>query len=204
MPLETEGLIACHDCDLLQRLGEVPVGAAARCVRCGAVLWRHKRDTFDRSIALNATALVLFAITNTFPFLALRSGSIVQQTTLLTGIRELYAQGFWELAAVVMLTTVVFPLAQILIMLYLLLPLRGGRVAPGFRRLFRFSQGLSPWNMMEIFLLGILVALVKLAKMAKVVPGLSLYAFVGLIFVLAAAVACLDPHQVWARVGKCR
>lgn len=200
MPLDTRNLIACPDCDLLQRLDEVPVGAAARCSRCGAVLWRHRRDTVDRTLALNLTALVLFAVTNAFPFLALKSGSIVQQTTLLTGIRELYAQGFWALAAVVLLTTVVVPLMQIVLMLYLLLPLRSGRIVPGFRPLFRLIQGLSPWSMMEVFLLGILVSLVKLAKMAKVVPGLSLFAFIALIFVLAAAVACLDPRQVWKQV----
>lgn len=200
MSLDPRGLIACPDCDLLQRLDEVPVGAIARCLRCGAVLWRHRRNTLDRTLALHLTALVLFAVTNAFPFLALKSGSIVQQTTLLTGIRELYAQGFWALAAVVLLTTVVVPLVQIVLMLYLLLPLRAGRIAPGFRRLFRLVQGLSPWSMMEVFLLGILVSLVKLAKMAKVVPGLSLFAFVALIFVLAAAVACLDTRQVWKQV----
>ena len=200
MPLDPRSLIACPDCDLLQHLGEVPIGAAARCSRCGAVLWRHKRNTVDRTLALHLAALVLFAITNAFPFLALKSGGIVQQTTLLTGIRELYAQGFWGLAAVVLLTTAVVPLAQIVVMLYLLAPLRAGRIVPGFSQLFRLVQGLSPWSMMEVFLLGILVSLVKLAKIAKVVPGLSLCAFVALIFVLAAAVACIDPRQIWNQV----
>ncbi len=195
-------LFVCHECDLLQRIVSVPEGATARCRRCGAVLWKHTRNSVERTLAFSVTALVLFVIANAFPFLALKSGSIVQQTTLLSGVLALQAQGYWLLAGVVLLTSVLFPLAQILATLYLLLPLRFGRRPWQFRRLFRLLGWVEPWSMMEVFMLGILVAVVKLAKMASVVPGGSLYAFVALIFVLAAAMSSLDPHQVWEEAER--
>jgi len=195
-------LFVCHECDLLQRISAVPEGATARCGRCGAELWKHTRNSIDRTLALSLTALVLFAIANAFPFLALKSGSIVQQTTLLSGVRGLQEQGYGLLAAVVLLTSVLFPLAQILITIYLLLPLRLGRRPWQFRRLFRLLVRVEPWSMMEVFMLGILVAVVKLAKMASVVPGVSVYAFAALIFVLTATMSSLDPHQVWETAEK--
>jgi len=191
------GLFVCHECDLLQRIASVPEGATARCGRCGALLWKHTRNSIDRTLALSVTALVLFVIANAFPFLSLKSGSIVQQTTLLSGVRGLQEQGYWLLAGVVLLTSVLFPLTQILVTVYLLLPLRMGRRPWQLRRLFRLLNRVQPWSMMEVFMLGILVSVVKLAKMASVVPGVSLYAFAALIFVLAAAMSSLDPHQVW-------
>jgi len=196
------GLFVCHECDLLQRIAAVPEGATARCGRCGALLWKHTRNSIDRTLALSVTALVLFGIANAFPFLALKSGSIVQQTTLLSGVRGLQAQGYWLLAGVVLLTSVLFPLAQILVTIYLLLPLRVGRRPWQFRRFFRLLSWFEPWSMMEVFMVGILVSVVKLAKMASVVPGLSLYAFAALIFVLAAAMSSIDPHQVWEEAEK--
>ena len=67
---------------------------------------------------------------------------------------------------------------------------------------FRLVRGFKPWGMVEVFMLGILVAFVKLAKMANLIPGIALYAFLALIFVLAASAAALDPHIVWNRLDK--
>jgi paraquat-inducible protein A len=67
-------------------------------------------------------------------------------------------------------------------------------------RIFRFVQRLHPWSMMEVFMLGILVSIVKLAGMASMVPGISLFAFLVLIFVLAGSMASLDPHLIWEQV----
>jgi paraquat-inducible protein A len=69
---------------------------------------------------------------------------------------------------------------------------------------FRFQQSLGPWGMMEVFMLGILVAVVKLVDMAQIIPGLALWSFALLIFMLAGAAAALDPEIVWERVGKGR
>ena len=192
-------LIACHDCDLIQRLPHLSEPGTVQCVRCGAVLHQKKRNSIERTLSLTLAGLVLFGIANSFPFLAFKLEAQVRQTTLLTGIEELYAQGMPELSLIVLLTTVLVPLGQMLCMLYILLPLKFNFIPRGLPRVFRFVRHLAPWSMMEVFMLGILVSVVKLAKMAKIVPGVALFSFLALIFVMAAMTASLDSHLIWEK-----
>jgi len=193
-------LIACHDCDLLHRLPERKTGLLL-CSRCGAVLRRQKPDTVERSLAWTTAALILFILSNSFPFLAMKTGGLVQETTLLTGIRELWKQELHGLAILVLLTCVLVPLAQMLGLLYILVPLHfHRRPVPYAGRIYRLVQEVAPWGMMEVFMMGILVALVKLGHMATIVPGISVFSFGALIFVMAAAFSSLDPILLWDRL----
>jgi len=193
-------LISCHDCDLIHRFGHVPEGSAARCSRCGAVLYQNKRDSLERTLALTVTGLILFVVANVFPFLGFKLQAQVHETILITGVQELYHQGIWILATVVLLTTIVMPATQMLGLLYVLVPLRLNRIPWKLREVFRFIQSLRPWAMMEVFMLGILVSIVKLGKMATIVPGIAAFAFMALIFILAASLTVLDPHAVWEKI----
>jgi len=195
-------LLACHECDLVQKIPPIPARSAARCVRCGAVLLRNKPDSINRALALTVAGIVLFAVACSFPFLTMKNAGLVQKTALFTGIQNLYRQGLPELAMLVLFTCVLMPLAQMLCLVYLLIPLKRNRPAPYSMQLFRFYLHAQPWGMMEIYMIGILVALVKLGKMATIVPGLSVIAFVILIFVIAAAFNALDPHLVWERLER--
>ena len=194
-----QSFIACHDCDLIQRLPHLSEAGRVECIRCGAVLHHKKRNSIERTLALTMAGLVLFSLANSFPFLAFKLEAQVRQTTLLTGITELYAQGMPELAVIVLLTTVLVPLGQMLCMLYVLLPLKFNNIPSGLPRVFRWVHHLQPWSMMEVFMLGILVSVVKLAKMAKIVPGIALFSFLVLIFVLAAMTASMDSHLIWEK-----
>ena len=197
-------LIACHECDLIHRVKPLPIKGVANCTRCGSVLYRHKPNSLERTLALSLAGLVLFVLANSFPFLALKMESQLHQTNLITGITVLYTQGMQGLAVVVLMTTILAPLAQLLGMLYLLLPLRHNRAPLKFAPIFRFVRWLQPWSMMEVFMLGILVSVVKLAKMAQIVPGIAIFSFFALIVVLAAATVSLDPHEIWHRWEKLR
>ena len=192
-------LIACHECDLIHRVQPLPEGGVARCMRCGAVLYRQKRDSLNRTLSLTIAALILFVVANTYPFLALKSGGLVKQTTLITGTKELYAQGMEALALLVLFTSILAPLVHLVGMLHVLLPLKFNRLPRNLPGVFRLVQSLQPWGMLEVFMLGILVSVVKLAKMAKIVPGIALFAFLALIFVMAASSASLDPQLIWKR-----
>jgi paraquat-inducible protein A len=195
-----DALTQCHECGLLQRNPPLAVGAAARCVRCGCTLHRNRPDSLDRTLALTLAGILLFIVANSFPFLSFEMQGQTTQTTLVTGVVDLYRQGRWELSAVVLFTSVLAPGLQLMLLLTVLVPLRMGRLPRGFATLFRYVETLTPWGMMDVFLLGILVSVVKLSDMATLVPGTSLYAFVALIFVLAGAQAALDPDIVWSRV----
>jgi paraquat-inducible protein A len=194
-------LTLCHACDLPSRVGDVPAGGTARCPRCGSVLYRRVRDSLDRTLALALAGLFLFAAANAFPFLALKMQGNVTHTTLSTGVRALYEQGTPIVASLVLLTTIVAPLLQISSLIFVLAPLRLGRRLPGQARVFRLLRRVQPWSMMEVFILGILVSLVKLLDMAQIVPGIALWSFALLIPVLAAASSSLDAEWVWRRIG---
>jgi len=196
-----DAIVACHECDLLHPVRDLPAKGVAKCSRCGAALYRDKPNSLDRSLTMVITGLVLYVIANSYPFLAFRLEGIVQETTLLTGVRFLYESGMWEIAALVAVTALILPLAELLGMLYVLLPLKLGRVPPYMAQVFRLVRSVQPWGMMEVFMLGILVSVVKLSSMASIVPGLSLYAFSILIVVLAFSSASLDPRIIWERVN---
>jgi paraquat-inducible protein A len=196
--------VACHDCDLLHRLGEIPEGAAAHCRRCGGLLRKRQPRSVERTLALALGAAVLFVVANSFPFLSFDMKGQETQTTLVTGVRDLWQQGKPELAGLVLLTIFLAPLLQIAVLLYVLLPLHRGRVPWQMPRAFRLLRRVEPWSMMEVFMIGILVAVVKLMDMASIVPGLALWAFVLLFLLISGAVASLDPHAVWERAEERR
>lgn len=198
--MNTENLIACHECDLLQRVPEQHGSVIARCRRCRAVLHRSVPNSLDRTLALAFAGLILFVVANSLPFLAFQIQAQKTQTTLISGVKELYDQGMWEIAILVLLTTIIVPLLLLLGHIYVLLPLKFNRTPWKMATVFRLLDGLRPWSMTEVFLIGILVAVVKLVGMAEIIPGLALWSFTLLIVLLAAAAANLDPQIVWKRV----
>lgn len=193
---------ACHECDLVQSVPGLSRGETARCLRCGSLLFRHKPDSIDRTLAWTLAGVVLFLVSISFPFLGMKSGGIERHTALLTGINEIYGQGMVGLAFLVLLTCVLVPLLQMLGLLYVFVPLKVNRRARFAVPVFRLFQHIQPWSMMEVFMLGILVSLVKLGKMATIVPGLAVFSFGLLIFVLTFAVSAVDEHLVWERLEE--
>lgn len=193
--------IACHECGTVQRMRILPQGGVARCGRCGATLYRQQRDSIEHTLLLTLAALILFVIAHTFPFLTFELEGRADTSTLLSGVKRLYEQGMWPLALLVLLTATVVPLAWLLSVTYVFLPLRLGHMPWGIARVFRITELLRPWAMMEVYLLGVIVAYVKLSDLARLELGIALFAFVGLIVLMIAAEAVLEPHEIWRRLG---
>jgi len=195
------GLTACKECDRLHRIAPLAPGGKASCVRCASPLYRDVPGSLDRASALYLAALMLWAMANAFPFVSLKLGGRVEENVMLSGPLALAREGMPELGLLVFLTSILFPLLTIAGSLYVLLPLRFGWRVPGAAPAWRMVRLLSPWSLVGVFMLGLLVSLVKLLDLADVVPGIGLYAFVGLLVVTAAAHANLDPGAIWPRVG---
>jgi len=194
-------LVACHECDLLQRLPAERGRGRVRCRRCGCVLHHRGRDVIMLPLALGITAMVLFILSNAFPLLEFGLQGRRDSTYLLAGIRELYAQGMPLLASVVLFTTVVAPALHIGLLIYLYFPLALGLRPPALVAALRAVQAVLPWSMLEIFLLGVLVAGVKLAEQATIVPGPAAWSLGLLVIVLAAAATQVHPQRLWDRVA---
>jgi paraquat-inducible protein A len=193
-------LIACHECDLLQREVALPRGGIARCRRCGAELYRSRPESLDRALALTLAAIVLFAVANMFPVVGLAVNGDLVQTTLFGAVQILYRDGMWPLAGLVFVTTLMMPLLRMVAMTYLLLPLRLQRLPRRPDVMFRVLELAAPWGMTEVLILGMLVALVKLAHIATVVPGVAMWAFGLVMLLLAAAGAAFDSRDLWDRI----
>jgi paraquat-inducible protein A len=196
--------VACIDCDMLYRKPLLKPGERVRCERCGAVVCERKRHGLDHSLALAMTSLILFVLANAYPLLRLNIAGRIQSGAILTGVRELYAQGFWEVSALVFIVTILAPLFRIAAVLYVLGPLSLNRPAPHSTAVFRMLELMHPWAMTEVFMLGILVAIVELADLATIQPGLALYSFAALIVTMAATDASLDEQAVWEGLEKQR
>jgi len=190
-------VIVCHACDLAHRLDSLADNARVRCVRCRAELYRTNDRTPDTAIALAVTALALFILANVYPLVAMTVNGTTRMTTLIGAAESFYEQGYLTLAVLVAFTAVMVPLIQIVTLLYVLVPLRLGRVVRGQNLMFRMLMALRPWGLTEVFMLGAVVALVKLSAQAEVSPQVSLFAY-GLLMVAIAALTSATPsEQYW-------
>ncbi|WP_430734705.1 PqiA/YebS family transporter subunit [Halodesulfovibrio aestuarii] len=200
MDTQTPTTATCHDCGLTQALPEMKEGTKAICTRCGSLLFQKTKDTTQRTLSLAITGLILFAIANAYPFLSMQVEGRVQETTLVTGIIWLFTNGMQGLSALVLFTSIIVPLLQLIALIFILTPIQFGQLAPKTGVIFRTVRHLMPWSMMEVFLLGILVSMIKLGKMATIVPGTAIWAYTGLILILVTAFSGLNPHDIWKRL----
>lgn len=190
----------CHFCDTLHVAKLIPEGMAARCGNCGAVLYQNRPASLARATAFSLAALILMIFVHTFPFLTMDAASIRTNLSLTGAVRELIRQGSPWVAMGVGLFTVVAPTVLSLGFVYVCAPLLSGRIAPGAMWVARWLARTEPWNMIEVFLLGVLVSLLKLGKVAELHFGAGFWAFAGLMVCMAAAVAAIDRDELWDRL----
>ena len=194
-------LVGCHDCDAVVPEPDVPNGGSAVCGRCGGTLFRRQRATVEITLALTTAAAILFVVANAYPFLSFEMQGQTTRTTLISGTAALWEGERYAVAVLVLMTTIVAPAMQIGLLLYVLAPLHFHHPAPLAVPAFRWVEACRPWSMMEVFLIGIFVAVVKLSDMADIVPGIALWAFGLLIPILAGGTAFLDAEIVWREIG---
>ena len=195
-------LTACHECDLLQREPVLPPGGVACCRRCQAVLFRHTPDSLERALAYTLGAAIFFTVANMFPIVGLEVQGNVNATSLYGAVETIWNNDMEGVASLVFVTTILIPAVEMSLMLYVLLPLKLGRLPGELASILRILQSVRPWSMTQVFILGVLVALVKLTHLAHVVPGIALWAFGGLILSLTAAVANFNTHELWNLVTE--
>jgi paraquat-inducible protein A len=200
-PVADASLIACLDCDLLQRIPEVPPGASVRCPRCNKELWRHKPDSLNRTFALTLAALFLYIIANTVPMLGLHAAGREAYTTVIGGAHQLWLDGQQIVSVLVLFAAVISPALQIGFLLLIVLGCQRRRPPAWVGLFLRHLYFTRTWSMIEVMLLGVLVALTKIADYATVVLGTALFALFALVVLLAAIQSIFDPREVWQRVA---
>ena len=198
-------LTSCHDCGLLQKIRHMPEDGAVKCCRCKALLRKRQRITPERSIehtlALVITAIILLILANVYPILHLQVAGHEISATLFAGVQHFLSHDMKLLDGLVFVTSIGAPMLQLSGLLYVLLPLYLKRIPWQAPHVYRFISFITSWSMLEVFMLGILVSIVKLAAMATVTPGIGLWAFGLLIFLIAAIIAGSDSEIIWEQIS---
>ena len=194
-------LVVCEHCDAVFQKAPLPAGASARCLRCDSELYHHGRANLQTLMALALAALLSFVIANACPIveIELRGAGNHSQTTLWGAVLATWQSGVGTLAVLTWACAFFFPLAEISACLYISLPLLLRRTPPGFRQALHLLQQLQPWSMMEVFMLGTFVAVVKLGGYAYVVVDAGLWAFAALTLLLTL-LSTFDLHGLWSRL----
>ena len=189
--------IACPDCDLILSVPKLTDNQVARCIRCDATLFKHQKNSINRTLAFAITGFILFVISNLFPLLSLKAIGLTQESSLLSTALALFEADRPLLSLIILLTTFIFPATTLLGTIYVLIQVKTNCANTYTAPLFRFLRSTDAWGMLEIFMLAILVALVKLGNVADVIYGVSLYAFCLLILSLSLLSYSLNPQDVW-------
>jgi paraquat-inducible protein A len=193
--------VACPDCDLLQQLPVVAPGGRAACARCGHVLLKRPSGAGDTPLALTIAALIALIVANTQPLMELHVVGRFASTTIAGGAYVMWMQGQRLTGVLVAFCAVIAPALYILFMLTLLLATRRPVVPTWAGEMLRWLGHLQVWSMLEVVMLGILVALTKIAELATVDPGIGMYAFGAAILLIPAILGKLDKHELWQKIG---
>ncbi|ARP82415.1 paraquat-inducible membrane protein A [Bordetella genomosp. 8] len=189
-------LISCENCGSVYRRQELGQGEVASCGRCGTVLWRYSGLQPSGWLALALAALITFIIANAYPVAIMRVQGMVQSASLPDAVFVTWEQGHEVVAIMTGLAGVVLPLLQLMLLLWVLYPLSMGARPRAFGFTTRLLGMLAPWSMVPVFVLGVLVAVVKLAGMASVTPGLGMLGF-ALLTVLLTMLGRLSAQSLW-------
>ncbi len=194
--------VACHECDLLVRIDSRAMHARARCPRCGHTLAVYTPDGPTRTLAFSLAAALLLVFSNSFPFLSLEASGIEQVMTLPRSAWALYLDGYWTIAMLVMLPIVGIPALMVGAMIALTVQLRRGEPAGWLVPTARFLFFLNPWSMVEVFVIGVMVSLIKIGHMAHVVLGIAFWSYVAFALCFIAAISNLDRMHLWRRIEE--
>ena len=192
--------IACHECDLLVTIGNLDEGATASCPRCGHVLVKNMPDGLTRALAFSLAAAISLVFANLFPFLSLEASGLEQVMTLPQSAYELYLDGYWTIALLVMGPIMGIPALMLATVVALVIPLLRDQPAGWLVSAAHFLSFLNPWSMVEVFVIGVLVSLVKIGAMATVILGISFWAYIAFALCFIGAVTSLDRVLLWRRI----
>lgn len=192
-----ETVAACNTCGLVQRIELLRPGMVARCARCAFTLERRKTNSRSRTAALALGAFILYWPANLLPIVSTTYWGKHQTTTIFDGIQTLFEHGSYAIAALVFLTSILSPALKILGLLFISLMASPAR-SPRFRAwTFKTIEAIGPWNMLEVFLLSIAVAIAELGKVATVEPGAGVFSFAALVVLTLLATHAFDPRLIW-------
>lgn len=193
------GLIGCQSCHLLCRAPALDAAPRPVCPRCGAALHSRKPNSIGRSWALVLAAVIFYIPANVLPITHVISFGKAQSDTIMSGVIYFVQTGMWPIALVIFIASVFVPLAKLFILSYLLISVqRRSKWRPKDRtRLYRITEAIGRWSMVDVYVVTILVALVNLGSLATIVAGPGAVFFAAVVVTTMFAAMSFDPRLIW-------
>ena len=192
-----KGMIACHACDLLVDVSELKHGARAYCPRCGHFLTRYRQDMVSRVLAFTIAAMILLTVALNYPFLSFAASGLESVMTLRAAPGALMDYGMTTLAIIVAAFIILIPAVMLILLCVISITILMGSSTSLLRASAKLVFELETWAMVEVFLIGVIVSLVKIAAMATVELGIAFWAYAGFAICFTMAMVTLDRYQCW-------
>jgi len=194
-----ETIVTCNICGLVQTIEELRPGTAAQCSRCGSTLARAKVNSLARTAAFSLAALIFYVPANIYPMLRMEYYGAYSENTVWDGCVRLFQDGQWLVAIIVFCASILIPLFKLLGLFFLVTTtqFKSKRLQQERTWVHQIIEVIGPWAMLDVFLLSVLVALVRLRQLATVLPGPGLLAFTAVVVLTILASASFDPKLIW-------
>jgi paraquat-inducible protein A len=198
------GLMSCHACHLLSPVLPPLSEGEAICPRCEAPLHLRKPDSISRTWALLIAAYILYVPANLLPVMTVISFGKGEADTILSGVKELIHAGMVPIALLVFFASITVPVLKLLALTYLLLSVQyKSQWRPRERtKLYRMTEIVGRWSMIDIFMISILIALVKLDAVATIEPGPGAISFAAVVILTMFAAMSFDPRLIWDNIEE--
>lgn len=190
-------LAECQVCGLIQRTGDLSVGEAAVCPRCGAEVLRRKRNSISRTRALSLTGLLFYGPANYFPLVVVQYRGMHSNITLWSSVRALFEVGHWGVGVLIFTTSILTPALKLLCLFALSVFAGTGKWRKTRTVLFEIVEFVNPWNMLEIFMVALVVGIVKFGEVADITPAAGAWSFGALVALTILAAETFDPRMIW-------
>jgi len=190
-------ITACPGCDLLIPAPAVPDDHYLACRRCGTVLSKSYRDSLDRVIALSSAGLLLYLPAMFLPLMTLSSLGIEEKASVVDSCIGFYTSGYVLVSFIVFLTAVIVPFLKIFLPWLIAVSIKAGKRSSLLTSAFKIQKHLEEWGMVEVYLLGILITLIKMGDVARIHYNLGFFCFIGLVLLSMAISVCLDRQMFW-------
>jgi paraquat-inducible protein A len=192
-------MIACKVCAQVHTGEQLKPGMVGRCARCGSTITKRTSYSLHLTAALSLAALILYVPANVFPILRLEMYGASSENTVWSGCVRLFQDGDWIIAVIVFLASILIPLLKLLSLFVLVAAsiFKMSRWKIQRTWIYRIVDSVGRWAMLDVFVVAVLVSLVKLQKLATIIPGAGLYAFTGVVVLTLLASASFDPQLIW-------
>ena len=197
-------LLRCHTCHQLNRARHLSAHGRHVCSRCGAAIHLRKPHSLSRTWALTLAACILYIPANVYPVMTVISFGKGSPDTILSGVKHLIEAEMWPIAGLVFFASIVVPMAKLIGLSYLLISVQWrSHWRPKERTiLYRVTELIGRWSMIDIFMISILIALVKLEAIATIEPGAGATSFAAVVIITMFAAMAFDPRLIWDAMEK--